>query len=60
MVPQLARVACSFVGDEHFQGCVVFALVVVLAVARVGENTVDGVVTMHHLAVLYTTRTHII
>ena len=53
LIPNLTRVAASLDGDELFRRCVVFALVVVLTVARITQQTVDAVGAGHHRTVNY-------
>ena len=54
LMPNLTRVAASLDGDELFRRCVVFALVVVLTVARVTQQAIDAVGAGHHRTVNYT------
>ena len=53
LIPNLTRVAASLDGDELFRRCVVFALVVVLTVARITQQAIDAVGAGHHRTVNY-------
>ena len=60
LIPNLTWVAASLDGDELFRRCVVFALVVVLTVARITQQAVDAVGAGHHRTVNYTANGEII